>query len=138
MWTCTCVTYWREPALAGGVGLSDLLRSLPTPAILWFCEYTIWHQDPVQCWGCCPVTISCAPPDSALPTSMGNLALPCSTGCGGTRLVQGLLYGVSSRDSVTRVAESQSNTQSCWSDHCCGNAIPQGSVGIREQLEGCP
>ena len=33
VWTPTCTAYSREPALAG-VGLNDLLRSLPTPAVL--------------------------------------------------------------------------------------------------------
>jgi len=29
-----CATFCRESASAGGVGLSDLLRTIPTPAIL--------------------------------------------------------------------------------------------------------
>jgi len=35
----TCATYCRE-LLERGVGLSDLQRSLPTPAILWFCDHS--------------------------------------------------------------------------------------------------
>jgi len=38
IWTPTCVTWYRVPALAGGLEIDDLLKSLPTPAILWFCD----------------------------------------------------------------------------------------------------
>ena len=38
IWLPTCVTYCRVPAVAGGAELNDLLRFLPAPAILWFCN----------------------------------------------------------------------------------------------------
>ena len=31
-----------DPALAGGFGLDEPQRSLPTPTILWFCDQ-VWH-----------------------------------------------------------------------------------------------
>ena len=36
-WTRSCATYSRWPCFGRMVGLDDPQRSLPTPAILWFC-----------------------------------------------------------------------------------------------------
>lgn len=38
-WTHFCVTSLGDPALAGGVGVDELQKSLPTFTILWFCDY---------------------------------------------------------------------------------------------------
>ena len=40
-WTRSCAACTRWPCFSRGVGLGDPQRSLPTPAILWFCDSVI-------------------------------------------------------------------------------------------------
>lgn len=52
-WIHSCVTSSGWPCHGSGMGLDDLQRSLPTPTLLWFCDFStaLWllqHSSDVQ------------------------------------------------------------------------------------------
>jgi len=44
-WTRSCAAYCRWPCFGRRVELDDPQRSLPTPTILWFCDFSCTDKD---------------------------------------------------------------------------------------------
>ena len=60
------LAYCRWPCFGRGGGLDDPQRALPTPTILWFCDYSCSTGNPSLCKPLCKPLCSLPPPrDSA-------------------------------------------------------------------------